>query len=395
MSGFHASKDAALVLAAKGIRTFCYGYLGILLPLYLADLGLSAAGVGTFVTLTLAGSAGLTWVTRVAAERLGARGSLLVLAVLTIAAAAIMLITRHPWVVVLAAMLGNVAVGAGETGPFLSIEQVVIARAVPPERRTSMLSLYNLLGYGAAAAGAAAVAAGHPRTLFAGFLAAGVLQVIAYAGLGRVTIGPRSTGASVTTPVIRRIAALFALDSFAGGFVLQSLIAYFLHVRFDLGLDALGGVFFVAQMLTAASLLLAPRLARSFGLLPTMVVTHLVSNVFLIGIAAAPSAAIATALLYARQLLSQIDVPTRQAWVMTIVPDYEREAAATTTTLWRTSAQAVTPLVTGWIMQSLALSSPFVLGGGLKIVYDLLLWRAFKDLRPYPEQRRGGERDGT
>ena len=395
MSGFHASKDAALVLAAKGIRTFCYGYLGILLPLYLADLGLSAAGVGTFVTLTLAGSAGLTWVTRVAAERLGARGSLLVLAVLTIAAAVIMLITRHPWVVVLAAMLGNVAVGAGETGPFLSIEQVVIARAVPPERRTSMLSLYNLLGYGAAAAGAAAVAAGHPRTLFAGFLGAGVLQVIAYAGLGRVTIGPRSTGASVTTPVIRRIAALFALDSFAGGFVLQSLIAYFLHVRFDLGLDALGRVFFVAQMLTAASLLLAPRLARSFGLLPTMVVTHLVSNVFLIGIAAAPSAAIATALLYARQLLSQIDVPTRQAWVMTIVPDHEREAAATTTTLWRTSAQAVTPLVTGWIMQSLALSSPFVLGGGLKIVYDLLLWRAFKDLRPYPEQRRGGERDGT
>ena len=395
MSGFHASKDAALVLAAKGIRTFCYGYLGILLPLYLADLGLSAAGVGTFVTLTLAGSAGLTWVTRVAAERLGARGSLLVLAVLTIAAAAIMLITRHPWIVVLAAMLGNVAVGAGETGPFLSIEQVVIARAVPPERRTSMLSLYNLLGYGAAAAGAAAVAAGHPRTLFAGFLGAGVLQVIAYAGLGRVTIGPRSTGASVTTPVIRRIAALFALDSFAGGFVLQSLIAYFLHVRFDLGLDALGRVFFVAQMLTAASLLLAPRLARSFGLLPTMVVTHLVSNVFLIGIAAAPSAAIATALLYARQLLSQIDVPTRQAWVMTIVPDHEREAAATTTTLWRTSAQAVTPLVTGWIMQSLALSSPFVLGGGLKIVYDLLLWRAFKDLRPYPEQRRGGERDGT
>jgi hypothetical protein len=126
-----------------------------------------------------------------------------------------------------------------------------------------------------------------------------------------------------------------------------------------------------------------------------MVVTHLVSNVFLIGIAAAPSAAIATALLYARQLLSQIDVPTRQAWVMTIVPDHEREAAATTTTLWRTSAQAVTPLVTGWIMQSLALSSPFVLGGGLKIVYDLLLWRAFKDLRPYPEQPRGRARDGT
>jgi MFS family permease len=382
MGGFHASRDIGLVFAAKGVRTFCYGYLGILLPLYLADLGLSAAGVGAFVTLTLAGSAGLTWVTRTVAERAGARGSLLFLAALSIASAAIMLATRQPWVVVLAAMLGNVAVGTGETGPFLSIEQVVIARAVESERRTSILSLYNLLGYGAAAAGAAVVAVGGPRALFAGFLAGGLIQVAAYAGLGRVSVAARAPDSAAATPLIRRIAALFALDSFAGGFVLQSLVAYFLHARFGLDLGALGRVFFVAQIFTAASLLLAPRLARSFGLLPTMVVTHLVSNVFLIGIAAAPTAAMATALLYARQLLSQIDVPTRQAWVMTIVRDHEREAAATTTTLWRTSAQAVTPLVTGWVMQSLALSAPFVLGGGLKIVYDLLLWKAFKDLEP-------------
>jgi MFS family permease len=382
MSGFRARRDVALVFVAKGIRTFCYGYLGILLPLYLLELGLSAAGVGAFVTLTLAASAGLTWATRTVAERVGARGSLLFLAGLSIASATILLATRQPWVVVGAAMLGNVAVGTGETGPFLSIEQVVIARAVDAERRTGMLSLYNLLGYGAAAAGAAVVAAGGPRALFGGFLVGALIQVVAYAGLGRVALAARTPVTVTATPVIRRIAVLFALDSFAGGFVLQSLIAYFLHARFGLGLEALGRVFFVAQILTAASLLLAPRLARSFGLLPTMVVTHLVSNVFLIGIAVAPSAAIASALLYARQLLSQIDVPTRQAWVMTIVRDHEREAAATTTTLWRTSAQAITPLVTGWIMQSLALSAPFVLGGGLKIVYDVLLWKAFKDLEP-------------
>jgi MFS family permease len=382
MSGFHASRNVILVFVAKGIRTFCYGYLGILLPLYLVDLGLAAAGVGAFVALTLAGSAGLTWATRAIAERVGARGSLLFLAGLSIVSAATLLATRQPWVVVLAAMLGNVAVGTGETGPFLSIEQVVIARAVDSERRTGILSLYNLLGYGAAAVGAAVVGAGGPRALFGGFIAGSLIQVAAYAGLGRVALAARAPVGAATTPVIRRIAALFALDSFAGGFVLQSLVAYFLYARFGLGLEALGRVFFVAQILTAASLLLAPRLARSFGLLPTMVVTHLVSNVFLIGIAAAPSAAIATALLYARQLLSQIDVPTRQAWVMTIVRDHEREAAATTTTLWRTSAQAITPLLTGWIMQSLTLSAPFVLGGGLKIVYDVLLWRAFKDLEP-------------
>lgn len=383
MSGFHARQEIGAVFLAKGARTFCYGYLGILLPLYLADLGFSATGVGAFVTLTLVASAALTWAIRAPAERLGVRTALLALAGLSVVGALLLVLTREPWLVVVAAMLGNVAVGAGETGPFLSIEQVVIARAAGPAQRTTVLSLYNLLGYGAAAAGAAAVALGPPRLLFAGFLVAALVQAAAYTGLGRVRLGDRPTRtAPASTPVIRRVAALFALDSFAGGFVLQALIAYFLHVRFGLGLEALGRVFLVAQLLTAASLLLAPRLARAFGLLPTMVLTHLVSNVFLIGIAVAPSAAAAIALLFARQLLSQIDVPTRQAWVMSIVPDHEREAAATTTTLWRTAAQAVTPLATGWVMQTIALSAPFALGGILKIVYDVLLWKTFKDLKP-------------
>ena len=383
MSGFHATRDVRAVFVAKAARTFAYGYLGILLPIYLADLGLSASGVGAFVTATLAGSAGLTWAIRAPAERLGARGTLLGLAGLSIVAAVLLLVTRDPWVVVVAAMIGNVAVGAGETGPFLSIEQVVLARAVEPARRTWILSVYSLLGYGAAGAGAATVALGTPRWLFAGFLAAGLVQTLAYAGLGRVRIGTRRPGPrSSASPVIRRVAALFALDSFAGGFVVQSLIAYFLHTRFGLGLEALGQIFFVTQLLTAASLLLAPWLARALGLLPTVVLTHLASNVFLIGIAFAPSAAVAIALLCARQLLSQIDLPTRQAWLMTVVPDHQRETAATTTTLWRTAAQAFTPLATGWIMQSVALSAPFVLGGGLKIVYDVLLWRAFRNLKP-------------
>ena len=383
MSGFRANWNVGAIFLAKGVRTFCYGYLGILLPLYLADVGLSAAGIGAFVTLTLVASALLTWGIRVPAERLGAGPSLVLLSALSVVAGLLLLVSREPWMVVAAAMLGNVAVGAGETGPFLSIEQVVIARAVEPAQRTVVLSLYNLLGYGAAALGAAIMALAAPPVLFAGFLVAAIVQVAVYAALGRVGITVRAaTPAPRSTPLIRRIAALFALDSFAGGFVLQSLIVYFLHVRFGLGLEALGRVFFVAQLLTAASLLLAPRLARSFGLLPTMVFTHLISNVFLIAIAAAPSAAAAVVFLYARQLLSQIDMPTRQAWVMAIVPDHEREAAATTTTLWRTSAQAVTPLLTGWVMQFIALSAPFVLGGTLKIIYDLLLWKAFKGLKP-------------
>jgi MFS family permease len=383
MSGFRARREVLTIFVAKFVRTFSYGYLGILLPLYLGDLGLSASGVGASVTMTLVGSALLTWSVRAPAERLGIRTTLLGLAGLTAIAAALLLLTRNPWVVVLAAMLGNIAVGAGETGPFLSIEQVAIARAVDGDQRTTILSVYNLLGYGAAALGAAAVSLGTTRTLFVGFLAAAVVQAGAYSLLGRVTLSrSRALETPRSTPLIRRLAGLFALDSFAGGFVLQSLVAYFLHTRFELGLETLGHVFFVAQILTAASLLLAPRLARTWGLLPTMVVTHLVSNVFLLAIAFAPVAWLAIALLLANRLLSQIDVPTRQAYVMAVVPDREREAAATTTTLWRTSAQAVTPLITGWVMQALTLSTPFLLGGGLKIVYDVLLYRTFRDVRP-------------
>ena len=182
--------------------------------------------------------------------------------------------------------------------------------------------------------------------------------------------------------IIRRLAALFALDSFAGGFVLQALVAYFLHVRFGLGLDALGRIFFIAQLVTALSLVVAARFALRFGLLNTMVVSHLVSNVFLIAIAFAPTAWLAVAFLYARQLLSQIDVPTRQAYVMGVVEDREREYAATTTTLWRTITQALSPTLTGWIMASVALSAPFVIGGALKILYDLLLYTTFKHIKP-------------
>ena len=370
------------VLVAKTLRTFCYGFLGILLPVYLADHGMDAQGVGLAMTCTLVGSAVLTWAVRRPAERLGARAALGALAALSALAAVLLLVSDHPWVVVLAAMIGNVAVGTGETGPFLSIEQVVVARAVPGPRRTAVLSVYNLLGYAAAGLGAAIVGLAAPRALFALFLAVAVVQAMLYARLPIMAVTRTTSARGASSALIRRLAALFALDSFAGGFVLQSLVAYFLHERYGLGLEALGQIFLVAQLVTAASLLLAARAARQFGLLNTMVVSHLISNVFLIAIAAAPAAWAAVVLLYARQLLSQMDVPTRQAYVMAVVEDHEREAAATTTTLWRTVAQAVSPTVTGWVMASVALGAPFVVGGGLKIVYDVLLWATFKDVKP-------------
>jgi MFS family permease len=380
--------DVALVFTAKTVRTFCYGFLGIVLPVYLAELGMGAAGVGAAVTFTLVASAVLTWGIRRPAERYGARVALLSLVVLTGVAALILLTTRNPWLVVAAGMLGNVAVGGGETGPFLTVEQVVIARAVRGSRRTTLLSFYNLLGYGAAALGAAAAgAAGSYRQLFLVFLVGAGLQAIIYWRLpaARPTPAPRPDRLA-SASLIRRLATLFALDSFAGGFVLQSLVAYFLHTRFGLSLADLGFTFFVAQLLTAASLLLAAPLAARFGLLPTMVVSHLISNVVLIAMAAAPTATAVVALLFLRQLLSQMDVPTRQAYVMAVVADHEREAAASTTNLARTMAQAVSPALTGWIMQSVAMGAPFVLGGGLKIIYDVLLYVTFRHVKLSEEQ---------
>ena len=381
--------EIAAVFVAKATRTFCYGFLGIVLPIYLSELGLSAAGLGVAVTLTLAASAALTWIVRRPAERYGVRPTLLALGALSAVAAVLLLSSRDPRLVVLAAMLGNVAVGTGETGPFLALEQVRIARAVAADRRTAALSVYNLLGYAAAALGAATVGVlAAYRPLFVVFLAGAAVQCAAYRHLPREAPAERrrpSAAPLPSAPLIRRLAALGALDSFAGGFVLQSLVVYFLHERFALSLEALGYVVFATQVLTAASLLLATRAATRFGLLATMVVSHLVSNVVLILIAFAPTAAAAIGLLCVRHLLSQMDVPTRQAYVMAVVEDHEREAAAAVTNIARTAAQAVTPALTGWVMQAVALAAPFVAGGALKIAYDLLLYWTFKDVKLRPE----------
>jgi MFS family permease len=373
-------REVVAVFVAKAVRTFGYGFLGIVFPIHLAALGVSAAGIGVAVSATLLASAALTWAVRRPAERYGARQVLLALATATAVAGALLFSFREPWLVVVAAMLGNLSVSTGESGAFLSLEQVVLARALPPERRTWLFGVYNLLGAGAAALGSAFVAAsGSLQLLFALFCAIAGVQALAYRALPAARPVPRAAGPGGDSgPLVRRLAALFALDSFAGGFALQSLVAYWLHARFGVSLEGLGGVFFAVQLLTAVSQLVAARLGGRFGLLRTMVFSHLVANLLLIGLALAPSVEVAIALLLGRGLLSQMDVPTRQAYVMALVEDSEREAAASATTLARTLAQAISPAATGWLMQAVALSAPFAIGGALKIVYDLTLWASFR-----------------
>ena len=380
------ARDARLVFIAKTARTFCYGSLGVLFPVYLTELGLDARGLGYAVTLALLSSAALTFAVQRPAQRWGPRTALLGLAALIVLSALLFLTARGPWLVVVAAMLGNLAVGTGETGPFLALEQVVVTRSSTREGLTRALSLYNLTGYVASALGAALVTrlTGSPTWVFVLFLVGGVIQLTAYALMRPTPPVAAAARARQTTPsraLVRRIAALFALDSFAGGFVIQSLVTYWFYTRFDLPLSTLGWIFFGTQILSGLSLLLAARLAPRLGLVNTMVFSHLISNVLLIALALAPTLSVAVTLLLARHLLSQMDLPTRQTFLMLAVEDQEREHAATLTNTTRTVAQSVSPAVTGWIMQTLSLSAPFILGGGLKIVYDLLLYVTIRNVR--------------
>ena len=395
-----------LVFSAKAVRTFCYGYLGVLVPLHLAALGLGAGGIGVAVTLTLAASAVLTLLVRRPAERLGGRAVLLWLSWLVVLAGVLLATARVPALVILAAMLGNVAVSTGETGPFLAIEQVLVARAADARDLTLRMSLYNLVGYVASGLGALTVAAlperhadvaaaaglGGNTLFFWLFAVSGVAQALLYARLPNT---PMARAAATvrhfpSRRLVYRIAALFALDSFAGGFVLQSLLVYWLYAHFALSAAAIGTVFFAAQLLTACSVLLAVRAAAWFGLVNTMVFSHLASNTLLIGMGLAPTAGVAVGLLLLRALLAQIDVPTRQAFLMLVVHDDEREATATVTNAGRTVAQAVSPALTGYVMQAVSLSAPFVVGGVLKIVYDLLLYQTCRRVAPVSARERGG-----
>ncbi len=379
-------RDAWLVFAAKTTRTFCYGALGVLVPVHLARLGMDARGLGLAVTLTLVSSAALTFAVQRPSRRWGPGVALVGLAGLSVIAGVLFLMSWEPWLVVVAAMLGNLAVGTGETGPFQALEQVVVTRASSRDALTRTLSLYNLVGYVASAFGAALIARlpDSPRGVFGLFLVGALVQVAAYARMRPVvgvTPTQRVASGAPSRPLVRRLAALFALDSLAGGFVIQSMVTYWFYTRFGLTLAQLGWIFFGTQILSGLSLLLAARLAPRLGLVNTMVFSHLISNLLLIAVALAPTAPGAVALLLARHLLSQMDLPTRQTFLMLAVEDHEREHAATLTNTSRTLAQSVSPTLTGWIMQGLSLSAPFILGGGLKIVYDLLLYVTIRNVR--------------
>jgi len=402
--------DARLLFATRIARMFGYGLLSVVLVLYLVALGIEGVQVGLILTLTLIGDAAISlWLTT-HADRLGRRRILLVGAALMLLAGVVFALSHDFWVLLLAAMVGVISPSGNEVGPFLAVEQASLSQTLPDRERTRIFGWYNLVGSLATASGA--LGAGLLAQLLQG-LGTSALDsyrgiVIAYAAVGIGLAGlfwrlspaievPLFRRASVATRlglhrssgIILRLAALFSLDAFAGGFVMQSLIAYWFHLRFGADPAALGAIFFAANILAGFSALAAARLAARIGLINTMVFTHLPSNILLIAVPLMPSLPLAVGVLLARFAISQMDVPTRQSYTMAVVDPDERSAAAGVTGIARSLGAAVSPSLATPLLQSMPLAGlPFVIAGGLKIVYDLLVLRGFRGVRP-PEEQPG------
>ncbi len=396
---------ARLVLAMRGLRSFAYGLLAVLLGVALAGEGFSPASIGVLITVSLVGDMVGTYVIGLVADTWGRRRTLTLLSLLMAATGVIFgLVTSYP-VLLMAAFFGTLGTSASETAPFLPIDQTMIAQVTKPEQRTSLFAHYNLVASFSAAVGA--LAAGLPGLLTGvGIpLASGIRLLFgAYAVLGLVVAGlslrlSSDVEAPLLSPIqveniwqriaphlhrsrgiVWRLTALFSVDALAGGLVVQSLMALFFHLRFGVSLTTLSALFFGANLLSALSFLAAVPLARRFGLLNTMVFTHLPSNVLLALVAFAPIFPVAAMLLLLRQALSQMDVPTRQAYTMALVDPEERTAAASFTSLARSLGSATSPVFSGLLLQGplLVLGLPFVLSGALKAAYDLTLWSIFR-----------------
>jgi MFS family permease len=402
------SRDVSLLFAARATRMFAYGALAVILVLYLAALGLDGAAIGLLLSLTLAGDTLIAlWLTT-RADRFGRRRTLLLGALLMAVAGVIFGVADALPVLILAATIGVISPTGSEVGPFLAVEQAALSQTTPGARRTSVFAWYNLAGLVATAFGA--LTAG---TLVTALRSAGAPDVDAYRaivlGYGVIGMGlagifirvspaiePPAAAADDATirgrfglhrsrGVVGRLSALFALDAFAGGFVIQSLLAYWFYVTFNVPEAALGGIFFAANLLAGASALAAARIARRFGLINTMVFTHLPSNVLLVLVPFMPTVELAVLMLLARYSISQMDVPTRQSYTMAVVDPDERSAAAGVTGVARSLGTAAGTAVGAPLLGVAGLAAlPFFISGGLKVVYDLALWRAFRS-RPAPE----------
>jgi MFS family permease len=399
--------DAQLLFLTRGVRMFGYGFVSVVLVLYLAALGIPSQVIGLILALTLLGDAAISlWLTT-HADRVGRRLVLVVGALLMFGAGIGFAASSALPLLVVAATIGVISPSGSEVGPFLAVEQASLTQVTADAGRTRIFAWFNLVG-SFATAGGALVGGGLSAALIRlGFQSADAYRVVilGYAVVGlalaatflrvsraiEVPMAPdvsvaRRLGLHRSQSTVFRLSALFALDAFAGGFVVQALIAYWFHLRFGADPALIGAILAGANVLAGLSALLAARIAARIGLIRTMVVTHLPSNVLLILVPLMPTLPLAAGVLLARFSISQMDVPTRQSYTMAVVDHDERSAAAGITGIARSVGAAMAPLASAPLIGGVVLASlPFVISGSLKIAYDLLLYRSFASLRA-PEE---------
>lgn len=403
--------DAWLLFVTRFTRLFAYGSLSVILVFYLVSMGLSESQTGLVLTLTLAGDLVVSLYLTTRADRIGRRRMLVVGAALMALAGLAFAFTSNLIYLIIAGTIGVISPSGHEVGPFLSIEQASLSHLIPPQLRTEVFAWYTLTGSLATALGA----------LFGGVVTQALRQhsmsavasyrsiVLLYAFLGialaclftRLSSLVEVNNQSDVTPigsfmglgksrnVVLKLSGLFALDSFAGGFVVQSFAAYWFYLRFGAEPKTLGGIFFWANVFAGISALLASRLANRIGLVRTMVVTHLPSNLLLIAVPLMPTLPLAVLVLLLRFSISQMDVPTRQSYTMAMVEARERSAAGGFTGVARTTGAVISPLLTGFLFARPDLINlPFYIAGTLKVIYDLLLYFSFRQLHPPEESCR-------
>jgi MFS family permease len=406
-----AASDVGLLFAMRMVRLFAYGSVSLILVLYLAEVGLNEGRIGLLLTMTLLGDTLIALGLTTSADRVGRKRILIAGAALIVLGGAVLAATDNFWLLLLAATIGVISPSGNEVGPFLAVEQAALAQVVAAGRRTQTFAWYNLAGSLSTAAGALlcgllvqtlqaneVTPLQSYRVVLLGYAGTGLLLAVLLTRLSRAaeavaavpdgTAPPRYfLGLHHSRGVVLRLSALFALDAFGGGFVLQSVMAYWFHVRFGADPTVLGGIFFGANILAGFSALGAAAIARRIGLVNTMVFTHAPSNVLLILVPFMPSLWLAITVLLLRFAISQMDVPTRQSYTVAVVSPDERSAAAGITGVARTTGAALSPALAGLLLGIPALAgAPFVLAGALKLAYDGLLYRLFRAVVPDEER---------
>jgi MFS family permease len=396
---FTTDRNILLLFTTRTLRLFGYGFLSVVLALYLVESGFDAVMMGLLFSLTLVGDAGISLLLTTTADRFGRKKTLVIGALLMLIAGVVFIMTSNPLLLILAAIIGVISPSGNEIGPFLPIEQAMLSQLVSKDRRIGIFAWYGLAGSLATACGALAggfmakflqnggtTVLDSYRLILLGYALIGGILALVFCGLSRDCEAVRTYttatsqsrfGLHKSRGVVWKLSMLFSLDAFAGGFVLQSFMAYWFHVRFGADEAALGSIFFAANLLAGVSALLAVPLAKKIGLIRTMVFTHLPSNVLLILVPLMPNFTLAITMLLLRFSISQMDVPTRQAYTMAVVDPDERSAAAGITGIARSIGASLSPAAAGALM-SVFIGGPFIIAGGLKIVYDLILYRSFK-----------------